>query len=554
MTRRTTLRPPVVRATLWLGVLVSLSACADPVGTVDDGGPGDPAALRVAADSLVVGLDDTVRVRALVLDARARVLADSAPRWTSLDPRKATVDAASGLATARDTGRVLVVARLGALADTTTLVVRRRIGSITIGVASSVRADTVMSRANGFLFATVRDTRGALLPSTPVQWSTSDSAVIMVGPTGLAGAWREGTVTVRASAGSVAAERTLHVKLPRLELGGMRPVQMALGAAHGCVLDAQGRAFCWGSGTEGALGRGPIGSGVQPIGEVSGDHRFASIAAGGSGTCGLTTAGRLLCWGEIGIPANSTVPTPILDSIPTQAYSVGDDGQACAVGADRLLRCWGARLRFSEDLSSRIYDSLPRPLSEDSFGATVDVEGYGGCVLGLDRRPWCWGRINRVMHNSGSGEPVGIDGAPPLTQLAVSQQQSACGLSEAGEVWCWGVDTYGLLGLPQDASQQWRISTVPVRVAGLPPIVRLAATDYDACGLTAAGELWCWGSSWPIAEGWRNSTVSPPVRVMASRHFRLFAMSGGGATNSSPFGSTVCGVTIDDDAICTSAF
>ena len=40
MTRRTTLRPPVVRATLWLGVLVSLSACADPVATVDDSAPG----------------------------------------------------------------------------------------------------------------------------------------------------------------------------------------------------------------------------------------------------------------------------------------------------------------------------------------------------------------------------------------------------------------------------------------------------------------------------------------------------------------------------------
>jgi len=80
-----------------------------------DGGTGLPTVTSVQvapASWLAVGAGDTVRFRALALDASQRPVADGHPTWTVDDTAIAAVDD-GGLATARGAGVTRVVARVG---------------------------------------------------------------------------------------------------------------------------------------------------------------------------------------------------------------------------------------------------------------------------------------------------------------------------------------------------------------------------------------------------------------------------------------------------------
>lgn len=72
---------------------------------------------------------------------------------------------------------------------------------------------------------------------------------------------------------------------------------VTVGARHACVLDASGRAYCWGSNDKGQLGHGDLGS-VLPAAPVDTELRFEMISAGGGATCGVTPDGAVYCWGD----------------------------------------------------------------------------------------------------------------------------------------------------------------------------------------------------------------------------------------------------------------
>lgn len=76
---------------------------------------------------------------------------------------------------------------------------------------------------------------------------------------------------------------------------------ITVGYRHGCGLDANGFASCWGDNTHGQIGDGTtvhaMRSGVLRPTPVGGGLRFQSIAAGEDFTCGVTLDGALYCWG-----------------------------------------------------------------------------------------------------------------------------------------------------------------------------------------------------------------------------------------------------------------
>ena len=72
-----------------------------------------------------------------------------------------------------------------------------------------------------------------------------------------------------------------------------------------CGLTTDGRAFCWGSNRNGALGAsssdqcqvaGTIECSLAPV-AVETDARFTTLDVGEGFVCGLTTDGQVLCWG-----------------------------------------------------------------------------------------------------------------------------------------------------------------------------------------------------------------------------------------------------------------
>lgn len=73
--------------------------------------------------------------------------------------------------------------------------------------------------------------------------------------------------------------------------------QLAVGAAHACVLNATGSALCVGSDADEQLGNGGAGSSSSLV-PVIGGLTFTSITAGSRHTCALATDGEGYCWGS----------------------------------------------------------------------------------------------------------------------------------------------------------------------------------------------------------------------------------------------------------------
>lgn len=89
--------------------------------------------------------------------------------------------------------------------------------------------------------------------------------------------------------------------------------------------------------------------------------------------------------------------------------------------------------------------------------------------------------------NSCVSSPVLVNGVPPLAQLTANSYH-VCGLTDAGDVWCWGDNSYGQLG---DGTDQPRAT--PVKVTGGVKFASLSAGGSFTCGIGLDGFMYCWG-------------------------------------------------------------
>ena len=103
---------------------------------------------------------------------------------------------------------------------------------------------------------------------------------------------------------------------PTPRFGEMKVASFALGYEHGCLLDEDGQAHCWGNNRYLQLGR----SMPQPsldVGAIESDLRFTQLVSGHQHVCGLATDGKAYCWGnnasgELGVDAPTPTKEPMM--------------------------------------------------------------------------------------------------------------------------------------------------------------------------------------------------------------------------------------------------
>ncbi len=79
--------------------------------------------------------------------------------------------------------------------------------------------------------------------------------------------------------------------------GELKFASISAGWRFSCGVTTDGEAYCWGRGEWGQLGDGLATLSSVPTG-VAGGHEFRKLDVGSNNlVCGLTTAGRILCWG-----------------------------------------------------------------------------------------------------------------------------------------------------------------------------------------------------------------------------------------------------------------
>ena len=270
-----------------------------------------------------------------------------------------------------------------------------------------------------------------------------------------------------------------------------RFTSIAAGTYTTCALSREGQTYCWGRGDNGALGTGNlnVANGVLTPTAVPTITPFTNLS-GGLAFCGLTTTGKVHCWGqsggsfdpgsgEPGACSNSYyiafaqggcfVPTPVPGAVTLRTISANGGPTLCGTSSDGAAYCWGEGWLGTLGDGKQgpgVHAVVPVPVSGGLRFQQLTIGATHVCGLTIDNRAVCWGNTFLGYLGNGfsgvqsppSAVPVNVSGGLRFANVAAGSYHT-CGLTEAGEVWCWGAGAEGQLGRsPQDGN-----SSVPIR-------------------------------------------------------------------------------------------
>ena len=153
-------------------------------------------------------------------------------------------------------------------------------------------------------------------------------------------------------------------------LGFGAVASISAGREHTCAVTTSGGAKCWGNGFAGSLGNGDARDENTPVDVTGMASDVASISAGESYTCAVTTDGEAKCWGfdrngQLGdgfsLGTNSSrVPVDVVGLGRGVAYISAGNDHACAVMEYGVAKCWGRADKYQ--LGDRISDDSDVPV------------------------------------------------------------------------------------------------------------------------------------------------------------------------------------------------
>lgn len=187
--------------------------------------------------------------------------------------------------------------------------------------------------------------------------------------------------------------------------------------------------------------------------------------------------------------------------------------------------------RDPDEISADDPDQTPRRAPDEIPGVKILQFGtYHACILDDRQRVWCAGRNNAGQLGDGTTrsrtEPVSVVHLEDIAGVSVGTFDTNCAWDEDGDVHCWGNNEWGVL-----ADDELALSTTPVHIESLPPVVEVTVGAYHACAVSEDAEVYCWGdhSSWQIGVG-RDA----PDRITTPRRLDLarIAEIGAGARHT----------------------
>jgi len=242
---------------------------------------------------------------------------------------------------------------------------------------------------------------------------------------------------------------------------------VALGLRHTCYLKYDHTVWCSGQDDQGQLGNGavsqiPTATPVQ-VRDTNGAliQDATAIGAGTSVSCAIRANGTPWCWGD-----------------NDSCDGGGQLGDGTTDSNDEAVQVTRADGRTFTNVA-QIKGEYCRTCARDSAGGV-----------------WCWGQPGNDQIGDGTGMqqlaavPVlqSVGGAPFAGAVDLSLNGPfACVLDQGGNVWCWGDNTAGSIGIGNTTNQP-----VPVKVLAAKAV---AAGRGQACAIKPDGTMWCWGEN-----------------------------------------------------------
>ena len=249
---------------------------------------------------------------------------------------------------------------------------------------------------------------------------------------------------------------------------------------------------------------------------------IASVSAGWSHTCALTTVGNIYCWGrnahgQLGNGSSTDSSKPVkVKVIQGDAIAVDAGSRhTCAILEGGALMCWGANSSSQLGMSPRV-DRL-QPVEVTTIGAPVaDISAGAGftCVVTNVGAAKCWGNNFEGQLGNGTvdqGSPYSTPTPQNVVGLGSGVESisagglHACAVLTTGAVECWGRNEDNQLG---DGTTIRRSS--PVEVSGLSSGIDIVSAGlWHTCALNDSGGVLCWGTNFSGRVGDGTFPTSP---------------------------------------------
>jgi alpha-tubulin suppressor-like RCC1 family protein/uncharacterized protein YjdB len=413
-----------------LVVLVSVVGGLSCGGGSDGGGPPEPSSVVVTPGTdTLFAIDATQQYAAAILDDDGDPVDGAVVAWSSSDNSVVTIDAVTGLATAKKNGQATISAHVGDLQGSAVAFVAQIVTTVTVtpgnafldGVGDTVRFS-----------ASAKDAGGTVVAEAQVIWSVNDNTVATIDSLGLARAKGPGTVLVTALAQTRAGYAALGVtQAPATLVFNSAPSASAAGATFTTGVQVEIRDSNGVRVRNAQLpvtvsvvgGAGPGGMvGVNLLTTTDGIATFQNL--------GVTKAGSIqLVASAPGISQATTAAFPVTPDIPARLAVVhvpdtmvaGDTLKATIAVQDRFgnqTDADGVLIHFQlrRQISPGFYDTLG--LDGQQFGTAVDgvlddfFARLNHAGSGYQLRVW-----SAAFDTASGGNATIIPGAPFFTAL-----------------------------------------------------------------------------------------------------------------------------------------
>ena len=313
-----------------------------------------------------------------------------------------------------------------------------------------------------------------------------------------------------------------------IQPAGVTFTDISAGATHTCAVSGTGQAYCWGNNGDGRLGdstttprNAPVA--VLPLGGVS----LVSVSAGNAHTCGLTSGGAAYCWGnnqygQIGDSTTVFAGSPVAVRMPTGVtFSEihAAERHTCALdGSTGQAYCWGYGGDGAIGNNSLIGPRIPTAVQQPG-GVTftsIATESFHSCGVTSGGQGYCWGRNDwsQLGDSTTTNRKTPVAVVQPSGVAFASMTANGtvtCGVTSAGQEYCWGLNNRGQLGIGSTTST--RVPTAVSQPAGV-AFGQISAGSVFGCGLDGVGQTWCWGrNDWGQVGDGSNTDRNAPVAV-----------------------------------------
>ncbi len=227
------------------------------------------------------------------------------------------------------------------------------------------------------------------------------------------------------------------------------------------------------------------------------------------------SAGQIAALWELGVPEGNrvlTIGSGHAAAVTVQATSstlhavslTSGGGFNCALDASHKAWCWGAN--YFGTLGRGFASNTPNDTAAEvsgniAFSALSAAKSNFICGIDLTGAAWCWGVNAGGQLGSGATTdtatvPVPVTTAMRFTQISANGNYplgTACGRTAQGEVWCWGSNQYALLGDSTLQTGGAQYSLAPVRVQSAESFASVHVGTFHSCAINGSSALFCWG-------------------------------------------------------------